>query len=346
MELNWRKWVFLAVAGIITGSAGWGCGGGGGSSSTTPPDNGGGDPGGGDPPPDPTPVYSGTVFYGIVPDTSIEIHAITSTGTGDHLIATLPADYRGFSIMANGSYVFGATNGASQFGIYKGSSVDAATATQVVPPSFDDIWSIQASPDGASIYFIGSVGSVSSLYVVSSSGGTPRYIDDAYTFALSPLGTQVAYTKQDSFGRNVYLSNVAVGSAPRALAASTSESDYIAWSPDSRKLIFNSNRNGSSFDLYMVGVDGIGFRRITLTNDADELGCAFSPDGLSIVTVEASLSTSNISVVRYTLTSGLVKDRLSLVSDSTLLGDASWSSATRSRSLRISSPLLLKRRHH
>ena len=50
-----------------------------------------------------------------------------------------------------------------------------------------------------------------------------------------------------------------------------------AWSPDGTKLAFASRRSGN-FDIYVVGADGTGLRRLTSAK-ADESSPTWSPDG-------------------------------------------------------------------
>jgi TolB protein len=54
-----------------------------------------------------------------------------------------------------------------------------------------------------------------------------------------------------------------------------------AWSADSRRVALASRGRGNNFDIYTVGVDGTGLRRIT-TSPEDEFEPSFSPDGTSI----------------------------------------------------------------
>ena len=54
-----------------------------------------------------------------------------------------------------------------------------------------------------------------------------------------------------------------------------------SWSPDGRWLVFESRRHGPA-ELYVIGVDGTGERRLTW-NGAHDTHPAWSPDGASIV---------------------------------------------------------------
>src|SRR5262249_5897485 len=54
------------------------------------------------------------------------------------------------------------------------------------------------------------------------------------------------------------------------------------WSPDARRIAFSTTAgSGRDFDIYTVGADGKGLRRVT-SSPLDEFEPAFSPDGESI----------------------------------------------------------------
>ena len=53
-----------------------------------------------------------------------------------------------------------------------------------------------------------------------------------------------------------------------------------AWSPDGRRIAFDSNRDGD-FEIYVMNADGSGVTRLT-DNDADDWSPAWSPDGRRI----------------------------------------------------------------
>ena len=54
-----------------------------------------------------------------------------------------------------------------------------------------------------------------------------------------------------------------------------------SWSPDGRWLVFESRRHGDA-ELYVIGADGSGERRLTWSR-GDDTHAAWSPDGSTIV---------------------------------------------------------------
>ena len=75
-----------------------------------------------------------------------------------------------------------------------------------------------------------------------------------------------------------------------------------AWSPDSRTIAFSGRTGTKPFQLYAIGVDGKGLRRLTQASE-DAFEPAWSPDGQtiaysragSIVTIDAG--GANVSVL-------------------------------------------------
>ena len=103
---------------------------------------------------------------------------------------------------------------------------------------------------------------------------TPSFVD---AVAWSPDGRLLGFTDD----RGVHVVAAAGGSQPRLVAAARSVRG-VAWSPDGRRLVFAGRRTPvlersgvrvePSTDLYVVGADGRGLRRLTATP-----GSEFSP---------------------------------------------------------------------
>jgi Tol biopolymer transport system component len=58
-------------------------------------------------------------------------------------------------------------------------------------------------------------------------------------------------------------------------------SGFPSWSPDGRRLAFQSNAQGGHFEIYSIAVGGSGLRRETRSS-IDTIEPAWSPDGKEI----------------------------------------------------------------
>jgi TolB protein len=119
-----------------------------------------------------------------------------------------------------------------------------------------------------------------------------------YSPTWSPDGRQIAFIRTRNSSRyhghpwELWVMN-ADGSRQRRLVRetrpvdaprSTSDNEYTMpapqWSPDGRRLLFVSRREGNA-EVYVVNADGGGQRRLT-RNPAEDRDPAWSPDGRKI----------------------------------------------------------------
>jgi TolB protein len=100
--------------------------------------------------------------------------------------------------------------------------------------------------------------------------------DDLYP-AWSPGGRLLAFVR----GEAVYVIRSDGGGLRRVTAGASP-----AWSPDGRRLVF-SRPTGLTSDLYTVGVDGRGLRRLTRTPASAESDPEWSPNGRLIAYTRA-----------------------------------------------------------
>jgi TolB protein len=159
------------------------------------------------------------------------------------------------------------------------------------------------SPDGRRIAFTRVVQSLvaptASLFTMDGGGRhLERLLADGIDLsaAWSPDGSTIAFSRLDSSSRpleeaTLYLADND-GTNVRGLGAAPLHGLSPSWSPDGKRLSFVSfdDRNGPSCpaascppsgELYVVGADGSGLRRLTRSK-ADDEHPSWSPDGSRI----------------------------------------------------------------
>ncbi len=125
------------------------------------------------------------------------------------------------------------------------------------------------------------------LFTVGSAGGPVRSLThglggEAANPTLSPDGKLVAYDyRRPGFNsREVWVVGVD-GSRPRLVTNLPAVSTLPSWSPDGRRIAFESNLHGKHVEIYSIGRDGRGLRRET-RSAIDTIDPAWSPNGKEI----------------------------------------------------------------
>jgi dipeptidyl aminopeptidase/acylaminoacyl peptidase len=112
--------------------------------------------------------------------------------------------------------------------------------------------------------------------------------------AVSPDGASVAYATNTDGQHNLHVAPVSGGPARQITAYTEHAVRQVAWSPDSRKLLYTADFQGNEqFQLYLVDADGGTPRQLTDVPDRQHVlgssifafGCPspFTPNGRSVV---------------------------------------------------------------
>jgi TolB protein len=151
------------------------------------------------------------------------------------------------------------------------------------------------SPDGRTIYF--------GRYLISTDGSGARKLPNIPLIAVwSPDGRQIAFVANRKTGlpgpgaarskddSEIYVMN-ADGSGTRRLTHNVGYDGEPAWSPDGRKIAFQSKRGfvvgtgaQGNGEIYVMNADGSGKRNLT-RNPAQDGSPSWSPDGRRIAFV-------------------------------------------------------------
>ncbi len=157
------------------------------------------------------------------------------------------------------------------------------------------------SPDGGRLLLDGDATGDFEVYVVEVDGGAVRNLSAAPGSSeggatWSPDGQRVAYFSDVDGGFAGYVVPVE-GGAPVRVTPPEQVVSWLDWSPDGTRLAYAVTGTGVSSEVWVVGADGTGARRLT-----DLPGAAmprFSPDGASVAVVgqDEGDATSEIYVV-------------------------------------------------
>lgn len=122
------------------------------------------------------------------------------------------------------------------------------------------------------------------VYIVPSAGGTPRMVTehpDSYFHSWSPDGKTIAFTRPSHGSGNIYAIAVE-GGAETALTTGTGISDDPDYSPDGKYIYFNSDRAGSTMQIWRMRADGSQPEQVTF-DERNNWTPHPSPDGKSIL---------------------------------------------------------------
>ncbi len=124
---------------------------------------------------------------------------------------------------------------------------------------------------------------------LSTLGGTGDYGD----LELSPDGSRLAVAVLDvSRGtRDIWMFDVASGRRT-VFTSDPADENWIAWSPDGRRVIFNSTRRGE-LDLYQAASTGTALPEIVLADTDPKWPLSWSPDGRYLLFVTNRSDTGN-----------------------------------------------------
>ena len=147
------------------------------------------------------------------------------------------------------------------------------------------------SPDGRKILYESERDGNSEIYVMEADGGnqirlTRNNAADT-TATWSPDGSLIAFASNrdtgppyNPYNLDIYVMN-ADGSNVRRIVDDPEYDVGPQWSPDGRKILFTTGRNGN-FDVYETNADGTGQRNLTADNDKADGAPIWSIDGHNI----------------------------------------------------------------
>ena len=108
----------------------------------------------------------------------------------------------------------------------------------------------------------------------------------------SPKGLAVSFAVADGPGRGIYVRNP---DGVNEFRLTETPDSAPVWSPDGKRLVFTSNRDGTP-EVYLMNEDGTGQKRLT-NNDSPEYGLSWSPNNRTLVFVSEQDGNAEIYVM-------------------------------------------------
>jgi TolB protein len=257
--------------------------------------------------------YSSRDVRGGVETTPVQgaIYTVRADGTGLKKLTDLGknTDFPTFS--PDGRWVYFQSNASGRSHVYRctpaGKDVKALTEGGRLGKSWKDAYGYALSRDGRRLLYTVHDGATGRVALADADGGSPRLLFPdlgyAYMGALSPAGDRVVISGP-ARGYRLLVADLPDGK-PRELTPDHPDCYVPQFTPDGRAVVF-VRRDG---DVYRVGIDGKGLRRLTEGNHYVEFrlsekdahgssdGPQVSPDGKQVAYVAVKGGVPNVCVM-------------------------------------------------
>ncbi len=217
-----------------------------------------------------------------------EIWSISADGSGQRQLTNNPADESVPIVSPDGNSIFFVSNRTGAAHVWQ-MKTDGSNQTQVTQK--EGGFPLLVSPDGEWIYYHHGINRT--LWRVSPKSGEEQLIlnKTKARFAISPDGTQVAYSERQGEERILTIASLADGQPVKTFHLTDKKTllvDFI-WMPDGKSLAyFSATPEYKNFVLWMQSLDETIPRQITALGDREPSGyaLAISPDGKTFAVVQ------------------------------------------------------------
>lgn len=157
-----------------------------------------------------------------------------------------------------------------------------------LPPTGDDGLFPSMSPDGQEVLFNYNSGQGPDLFIVNVDGTNLRQLTTDHGSFLghwSPDGHKIAFSNISNFGTAVITTMAADGSGPKqGLTSNLWDSVAPIYTPDGRRIVFQSQTGGYVSAVWIMNTDGSHARRLTAAA-LKGAPSSISPDGKHILLI-------------------------------------------------------------
>lgn len=225
----------------------------------------------------------GTIYYSIWDNVRREyaLYQIAADGTGKtQIIAGMhqpQVNWQGTHLIAR------ARSGVPTLGLYLIELTGEETPPiSLVTSHVDDLYA-SFSPNGQQVVFASNrmsqrLWTLFTTWVDEEDDLTAVTV--GHTPAWSPNSDRIAFKGCDEQGNNCGIYTIAANGLDKRRLVADPSAGFPAWSPDGKQIAYMSNREGT-WDIYIVGADGSGLKRLTRSSSSDGLP-AWSPDGRGV----------------------------------------------------------------
>ena len=216
-----------------------------------------------------------------------EIRVMGMDGSDEKTFATINSGIQGFSINpANRTQKFFGAQRAStgKYGIWRNTALDPTSAISVVTPAFDAIYTVSVTKDGKKVLFTATEDNAApKLYVADATkmNGKATALDEAVSFALSPDGKDVVYSKLNEKSLDLFKRKLSE-EKPTKIVANAGDDDAPQYSKDGTRIVYTSNKPNGLRDIYTCKANGTDELMVTNTVADDEFSPSYNADGSAI----------------------------------------------------------------
>ena len=231
-------------------------------------------------------------------DGNREIYSMNTDGSAQANLTQSPAAEKAFRWSPDGTKIAfiksNSANTSDDLNLYV-MNADGSGVTRVTNDDFQHMsfTNLSWSPDGTKLAYVSGGDFVHYLSVVNIDGSNKHHLRETngpfLDVVWSPDGSKIAYSAGFDFNSsNLWVMN-ADGTGVTRVTNHEAPGVYSrspAWSPDSTRLVFESNRDGND-EIYMLWVrlfyspPELNLTRLTINSSAD-VDPAWSPDGQRI----------------------------------------------------------------